>query len=149
MSTVSTAGLPGCPCANVSSILASLAQRSCMLPDGSDGVMLSVEGPCAPHTYGSSTCARHDQIHDPKCSPGEGEPDAPDWCAHSFCYVEAKKCKQDPMGRARRSAYFPHELGIDLVRFMREVGLSYAFRCCTCAECSLSKMSVWGAHGYI
>ena len=116
-SAIST-GHEGCPCIDESNVLSSLTERSCQTTGGSPGVMLTAEGPCVPYSYGSNQCLQHDFIHDPKCTmPADGGTNIPEYCFRSFCYVDAKKCMALSDDRVFRSAYFPHDTGVDVVSY--------------------------------
>ena len=60
-------GKEGCPCTNKTGTLASLSERHCKLPTGDDGIYLTLGGSCVPFSYGSSRCAVHDLLYDPRC----------------------------------------------------------------------------------
>ena len=105
-------GNEGCRCTDETNILASLTERSCQTEDGQNGVMLATKGPCVPFSYGSSSCVKHDYMHDPKCSLGgiNGGSNYPVHCIRPWCYIDATSCMQSSE-RAFHSAFFP------LVRF--------------------------------
>ena len=123
-------GTEGCQCLDVSDILASLTERSCQTTlGGQTGVLLTAEGPCVPHSYGSNTCQRHDlgpaqsksEIWS-KCqemTPAQAEEqDDSDYCSLPWCYVDPKSCMLSSE-RVHRSIYFPHDEGVDLVSELR------------------------------
>mmetsp|Transcript_5441 Transcript_5441/g.13625 ORF Transcript_5441/g.13625 Transcript_5441/m.13625 type:complete len:357 (+) Transcript_5441:326-1396(+) len=101
-------GNEGCRCTDETNILASLTERSCQTEDGQNGVMLAAKGPCVPFSYGSSSCVKHDYMHDPKCSLGgiNGGSNYPVHCIRPWCYVDATSCMQSSE-RAFHSAFFP------------------------------------------
>lgn len=120
-------GSEGCQCLNASNILASLVERSCQTSDGQTGVLLTAEGPCVPHSYGSNTCLPHDflggsedeqsnksEVYS-KCQETMPEnPNDKDHCSLSWCYVDPKSCMLSSE-RVHRSMNFPHDGGVDLV----------------------------------
>ena len=111
----SSAGAAGCPCVDETATLASLVERSCQTPDGSEGVLLTAEGPCVLPSYGSQYCLQHDLIHDPDCSLGGGNNIIPSYCTKPWCYVDAETCTRASDERIYRSTYFPREDGVDVV----------------------------------
>ena len=114
--TYTTTGNEGCPCIDTTATLASLDERSCTTTDEQHGVLLTVNGPCVPHSYGASYCLRHDLNLDPACKlTSSGEDDIPGYCIRSFCYVDARACMSSTE-RVYRSNYFPADSGVDMVR---------------------------------
>ena len=111
----SSAGAAGCPCVDETATLASLVERACQTPDGSEGVLLTAEGPCVLPSYGSQYCLQHDLIHDPDCSLGGGNNIIPAYCTKPWCYVDAETCTRASDERIYRSTYFPREDGVDVV----------------------------------
>ena len=107
---LSNLGSEGCKCTDQSAILASLTKRSCLISEGQNGVMLTVEGPCVPSSYGSYGCLQHDLINDPKCQMADSQ----DYCPDTWCYVDAESCMRSSE-RLHRSIYFPRDLGVNLV----------------------------------
>ena len=63
---------PDCPCIDTTLILSSVtAERDCILPDGTNGIRLSLErNSCVPFDYGSGACRRHDLLHFQGCALG-------------------------------------------------------------------------------
>ena len=123
----STDGTDGCKCVNATSTLLSYTssvatERSCTTADGDDGMLLSVDLPCADYSYGSSECAMHDLAFDPDCaawltgasSSDTGPP--PEYCYLKWCYVNATECMAGSEERVFRSDYFSADSGVDLVR---------------------------------
>mmetsp|Transcript_4400 Transcript_4400/g.9924 ORF Transcript_4400/g.9924 Transcript_4400/m.9924 type:complete len:369 (+) Transcript_4400:242-1348(+) len=104
-------GDEGCQCRDESAVLASLYKRSCQTSEGQNGVLLTVEGPCVPYSYGSN-CFQHDLINDPKCKMMTTS--SPDHCLRSWCYVDSSSCMLSSSQRLYRSIYFPHNDGVDL-----------------------------------
>mmetsp|Transcript_34735 Transcript_34735/g.56767 ORF Transcript_34735/g.56767 Transcript_34735/m.56767 type:complete len:669 (+) Transcript_34735:46-2052(+) len=108
-------GKEGCPCTNNTGTLASLSERYCKLPTGDDGIYLTLGGSCVPFSYGSSRCAVHDLLYDPRCKvDAAGENDIPAYCVKRFCYVDLATCKRESRERVYRSSYFPFESEVDL-----------------------------------
>jgi len=105
----------GCPCIDVSSVLASLPSRSCQLSNGKIGVKMSVEIGCVPLSYGSSKCLQHDLFHNPSCSLDRAsEISIPAYCIRAWCYVDAESCMKDSHERIYRSDVFSFDSGVDL-----------------------------------
>jgi len=105
----------GCPCIDVSSLLASIPSRSCQLSNGEIGVKLSVEVGCVPLSFGSSNCVQHDIFYDPSCSLNiTTKRSIPSYCVRSWCYVNAESCMKDSYEIIIRSSYFPFNSGINL-----------------------------------
>ncbi|KAL7526580.1 hypothetical protein ACHAXR_005246 [Thalassiosira sp. AJA248-18] len=104
-------GKEGCQCTDKSSLLASLHRWPCLTSDGENGVLISTEGPCVPHSYGSGGCLRHDLIHNPECEMADSGHWAnnSDYCLRPWCYVDAATCRQSSFERVYRSDYFPHQ----------------------------------------
>ena len=109
-------GNDGCPCTNVSAILASVPDRQCRLsPGGITGVRLSVDGSCVPFSFGSSQCLQHDLLFDSACRvDAAGDAIVPAYCFRSWCYVDFETCRKASHERAYRSSYFPFETGVDV-----------------------------------
>lgn len=105
-------GKEGCQCLDVSAVLASLDKRSCKTSEGEEGILLTVEGPCAPHSYGSNNCLPYDLMHDPRCNTMFDSPDI--YCSRPWCYVDKSSCQFSSDERLYRSNYFPREDGVDL-----------------------------------
>mmetsp|Transcript_9466 Transcript_9466/g.14630 ORF Transcript_9466/g.14630 Transcript_9466/m.14630 type:complete len:255 (+) Transcript_9466:87-851(+) len=113
-----SAGKPGCPCINATSILASLTNRHCKLSDGqATGIQLKPGGSCVPFSYGSNQCRQHDLLYDPSCALDElaqlqhgnsssTASSVPTYCIRSWRYVDMQTCKKESDERVFRSSYF-------------------------------------------
>lgn len=66
--------------------------------------------------YGTTVCAAHDEPNAPFCADEFGDPlaDAPEWCAETWCYVNAETCTQ----------------GVELSGYFPDSGLSYSYEVC-------------------
>ena len=104
----SSSGNEGCKCIDQSSVLASLKDLNCTTTSGVPGVEVESGGFCVGFEYGSSTCLRHDRIHDPNCK-GFAE-EVPTWCFQSWCYVDANSCKTYSDEDIYKSNYFPVDI---------------------------------------
>ena len=107
---------PECPCIDTTSIFSSLnAERDCILPDGTNGIRLSVEqDSCVPFNYGSGSCRRHDLLHLQDCALGnETDEVLEDYCFQPWCFVDLDTCKLSEE-KIYRSFYFSHESEVDL-----------------------------------
>ncbi|EJK48816.1 hypothetical protein THAOC_32354 [Thalassiosira oceanica] len=111
---VQLAANPECPCIDTTSILSSV-QRDCTLPDGTNGIRLTVEqNSCVPFDYGSGACRRHDLLHSHSCALGnETDEVLEDYCFQPWCYVDLDTCKLSEE-QMYRSFYFSHESEVDL-----------------------------------
>jgi len=114
-STKTADGNEGCPCIDTSPDLASLTQQSCITPDGQDGVLLTVAGPCVTHDFGSLRCFPHELNVDLNCIIPEGgnATSIPGYCSRSWCYVDAMACMAT-YERVYRSQLFPADSGVDV-----------------------------------
>jgi hypothetical protein len=108
--------IEGCPCIDVSSIISPLTSRICTLPaTGENGIKVTIDGICAPYSYGSSKCLQHDLLHDPSCSLDNiGETPIEAFCFRPWCYIDAEACMKNSYERIYRSDYFSFDSGIDL-----------------------------------
>lgn len=107
---------PECPCIDTTSILNSgTDERDCILPDGTNGIRLSVErNSCVPFDYGSGACRRHDLLHFQGCALGnETDEVLEDYCFQPWCFVDLDTCKLSEE-QMYRSFYFSHESDVDL-----------------------------------
>ena len=67
--------------------------------------------------YGTTECTAHDEFNGPYCADEFGEPleDAPEYCAQSWCWVNAETCTNG----VEASSYFP------------DSGLSFSYDVCS------------------
>ncbi len=124
--TIGTGGKEGCACIDTSATLSSLADRSCITPDGGDGVLLDFTGPCVNITFGASVCHPHELNVDYNCIEEENvqknsNESIPEYCYRSWCYVDAMECMKTEE-RIYRSQLFPAGVGADVV------SLQFAYR---------------------
>ncbi|KAL7531863.1 hypothetical protein ACHAXR_004282, partial [Thalassiosira sp. AJA248-18] len=113
-STASITGKVGCECADVSSAIQSVARGSCLTPEGENGVLLTVSGPCVPYSYGSGGCLQYEMMYDPVCQITDESYKIPDYCTQPWCYVDRNSCLATSE-RVYRSIYFHYDSGVDLI----------------------------------
>ena len=120
-------GSEGCECIDVSQTLLSLDDRLCTLYSTTittssntnnntaedEGILLTIDGPCVPLSFGSNYCAAHDIMNDPECMTRGVI--SQELCNVPFCYVDSDSCRlSDGNERVYRSSYFGLDHDVDV-----------------------------------